>query len=159
MIDLPRTRQPSPRLLWCTLAVMLALIASGSANAQTKPETKPEINPSSYVCTFKGGSSQVYSKSVFRSKRAKAITFDVVGIDLDGQRAELVSSNGRGPLRIVRAVGANHYLEAVTEGFLNLTTIYAKDERRGAYPAVHSRHFGILGEPIIAQYTGFCTAK
>jgi hypothetical protein len=44
----------------------------------------------------------------------------------------------------------------VTEGFLNITTIYAKDEKRGVHPAVHSRHFGLFGEPLIAQYTGAC---
>ena len=33
------------------------------------------------------------------------------------------------------------------------------DERRGVYPAVHSRHFGLFGEPLIAQYTGTCTAR
>ena len=138
--------------LWCRGLLLAALLApAGAAQAQDVP--------TAYACTFKSGSSLVYSKSVYRAKRAKPIAFDIVGIDLDGQRAELVSPNGRGPLRIVRAVGANHYLEAVTEGYLNLTTIYQKDDRRGAYPAVHSRHFGVLGEPIIAQYTGFCSAK
>jgi len=47
----------------------------------------------------------------------------------------------------------------VTEGFLNVTTIYDKDEAKGAYPAVHSRHFGLLGQPIVSQYEGYCEAK
>ena len=139
------------RLPSCIGFVLAALAPAGALQA--------EVVPTAYACTFKSGSSLVYSKSVYRSKKATPITFDIDAINLDGQRAELVSPNGRGPLRIVRAVGANHYLEAVTEGYLNLTTIYQKDDRRGAYPAVHSRHFGVLGEPIVAQYTGFCTAK
>ena len=40
-----------------------------------------------------------------------------------------------------------------------ITTIYDKDESKGAYPAVHSRHFGILGQPIVTQYQGFCEGK
>jgi hypothetical protein len=52
-----------------------------------------------------------------------------------------------------------HFLEAANEGFLNLTTIYDKDEAEGAYPAVHSRHFAILGQPVVTQYQGFCEAK
>ena len=40
-----------------------------------------------------------------------------------------------------------------------LFTIYDKDETKGAYPAVHSRHFGIFGQPLVAQYQGYCEAK
>jgi hypothetical protein len=61
---------------------------------------------------------------------------------------------------VVQAVNATHFLEVATEGFLNITTIYDKDETKGgAYPAVHSRHFGIVGQPIVTQYQGFCEAK
>ena len=60
---------------------------------------------------------------------------------------------------IVLAVNEMHFLEAANEGFLNLTTIYDKDEAEGAHPAVHSRHFAILGQPVVTQYQGFCEAK
>jgi hypothetical protein len=59
----------------------------------------------------------------------------------------------------VRALGANHYIEAVTEGFLNVTTIYDLDPRLRAHPAVHSRHVGLLGQPVVAQYHGFCKPR
>ena len=74
-------------------------------------------------------------------------------------RGAALTSDGKGTLRVVRALGANHFLEVVAEGYLNMTTIYQKDEKRGFYPAVHSRHFGLFGEPLIAQYTGTCAAK
>lgn len=130
----------------------LLLVSAVSAAAQDAPKA--------YACTFKSGSTLSYSKSVYRARAAKPITFEIAAIDLDGQKAELVSEGGgKGGLRVVRAVGANHFLEVVTEGYLNITTVYARDERRKAYPAVHSRHFGLLGEPVVAQYSGFCTAK
>jgi hypothetical protein len=59
----------------------------------------------------------------------------------------------------VQAVNATHFLEVVTEGYLNITTIYDKDEASGKYPAVHSRHLGILGQPVVTQYQGFCEGK
>jgi len=59
----------------------------------------------------------------------------------------------------VRALNANHFLEVANEGFLNLTTVYDKDPTTGTHPAVHSRHLGVLGEPVFAQYAGFCTEK
>jgi hypothetical protein len=42
---------------------------------------------------------------------------------------------------------------------LNITTVYDRDEASGKYPAVHSRHLAILGQPVVAQYQGFCEAK
>jgi hypothetical protein len=115
--------------------------------------------PKGFMCWFNKGASQAYAKSRFRSRPAKALSFEIAAIDLDRQSAELVTKEGKGALRIVRALGANHFLEVVTEGYLNMTTIYQKDEKRNAYPAVHSRHFGLFGEPLIAQYTGLCSAK
>ena len=34
-----------------------------------------------------------------------------------------------------------------------------RDDAKGAFPAVHSRHFGVLGQPVIGQYQGFCQGK
>jgi hypothetical protein len=119
--------------------------------------------PTGFNCTFKAGTTLTYNKakSTFRKVAAKPLKFDVDAIDLPGQKAELTTSvsKGKGPLRIVRALNANHYLEVVSEGFLNITTIYDRDTKLGAHPAVHSRHFGLFGEPVVAQYMGNCKAK
>ena len=83
------------------------------------------------------------------------------GIDLEAQSARLLTGtgDGAGTLRIVRALNANHFLEVVNEGFLNLTTIYDIDPTTGLYPAVHSRHLGLLGQPVFAQYSGECKSS
>lgn len=114
---------------------------------------------STFACTFKIGSTLTYDKSKFRRAVAKPIAFEIANVDLDGQKAELITPKGRGPLRIVRALNANHYLEIVGEGFLNITTVYDRDSKTGYHPAVHSRHFGLFGEPVVAQYQGFCLPK
>ena len=62
-------------------------------------------------------------------------------------------------LRAVRALNANHFLEVANEGFWNITTIYDRDPATGKYPAVHSRHFGLFGQPVFAQYAGTCVPK
>lgn len=134
------------------LALMLGLgFASPSVEAQDVPK--------GFACTFPRGASQAYAKGRYRSRPAKALKMEIGSIDLEGQRADLVTPEGKGTLRIVRALGANHYLEVVAEGYMNITTVYQRDEKQGRYPAVHSRHFGLFGEPLIAQYTGACTAK
>lgn len=136
------------RLAAAALGIVVVATAAGAQDV-----------PKLFACSFKAGSSLSYAKGLYKTARVKPLAFEITDIDLDGQRATLLTANGKGSLRIVRAINANHFLEVVTEGFLNITTVYDKDPRRGAHPAVHSRHFGLFGEPLVAQYHGFCTAK
>ncbi|MGE5267648.1 MAG: hypothetical protein ACM3L9_09815 [Deltaproteobacteria bacterium] len=135
------------------VAVSLVLAAAG-AGAQDN-----DAAPEKLVCTFSTGTSVSYEAGGFRSKPASTLAFTVTKIDLEAQSAELVTSEGSPPvtLRVIRAVNANHFLEVVNEGFLNLTTIYDKDPKTGLHPAVHSRHLGLLGQPVFGQYTGTCS--
>lgn len=114
--------------------------------------------PKALTCTFDAGVSTTYEGGKFNGQPAKLLTFEVADIDLEAQSARLLTGegNGAGSLRIVRALNANHFLEVVNEGFLNLTTIYDLDAQSGFYPAVHSRHLGLLGQPVFAQYSGRC---
>lgn len=114
-----------------------------------------------YACTFETGSAWGYDGGAFASKAAEPLSFEITNIDLEGQSALLATKGEKkeGALKIVRAINANHFLEVVNEGFLNLTTVYDADPETGKHPAVHSRHFGVVGEPVFGQYAGFCTAK
>ena len=135
-------------------AAGLGVLISGAALAEATP-------PVAYACEFKDGASWSFDAGAFKSAPSSPLTFDIEKIDLEGQTAVLKSTSGtgNGSLRIIRAINANHFLEAVAEGFLNLTTVYDMDASSGLYPAVHSRHFGLLGQPVFAQYSGFCRAK
>jgi hypothetical protein len=133
------------------LALVLAALAAAPAGA--------EGLPAALACTFGEGSTLTYAQGAFSASRARPLAFDIGEIDLEAQNAVLLTAAGRGRLRVVRAVNANHFLEVVNEGFLNITTVYDLDPQRKRYPAVHSRHFGLLGEPVVAQYHGFCAPK
>jgi hypothetical protein len=117
-----------------------------------------DAGPRRLACTFQSGTSVSYDAGAFTSKTASPLSFSLDKIDLEGQSAQLIAGQDAAPMtvRIVRAINANHFLEVVNEGFLNLTTIYDKDPKTGSYPAVHSRHLGLLGQPVFGQYTGFC---
>jgi hypothetical protein len=115
--------------------------------------------PKAYSCSFSVGLARVYEKGHFVTEPAAPLAFGIEAIDLAAQSADLRMEHGIGHLKIVRAVNAMHFLEVVTEGFLNVTTVYDRDDARGVYPAVHSRHFGLLGEPIVSQYEGYCEAR
>lgn len=131
------------------------LFAVGALSAPVAADDAPK----NLSCSFTGGSAWSYEAGVFQSKPPNPLSFKIENIDLEKQLASLEAAPGAkaGKLSVVRAINANHYLEVVNEGFLNLTTVYDKDEKTGKYPAVHSRHFGILGQPVFGQYTGFCS--
>ena len=133
------------------VACLVALLACGAAARAEEPKA--------FVCTFTSGVAHSYEKGQFVTEKASPLTFGVAAIDHQAQTAELKTRGGTGQLRVVQAVSATHFLEMVTEGYLNVTTIYDKDEGNGTYPAVHSRHFSVMGQPIVTQYQGFCEAK
>lgn len=116
--------------------------------------------PKGFSCDFAQGYSWTYADGKYKSAPPADLAFDIGNVDLERQTASLVvegkPANG---LKIVRAINANHFIEVVNEGFLNLTTIYDPDPATGRYPAVHSRHFGLFGQPFFAQYAGSCAAK
>ncbi len=137
--------------IWMCLAGALVTMLFVSNQASAAPEKN-------LFCTFEKGAAGSYEASKFVSKDAAALAFEIRNIDIEKQSATLikkVGAKGR-TIRIVRAINANHFLEAVNEGFLNLTTIYDLDPKTKKYPAVHSRHLGVLGQPLFAQYVGTC---
>lgn len=129
----------------------LALAAPASAG-----ESIPALD-----CSFKQGAAWSYDAGVYKSAPPEPLAFGIDRIDLEGQTATLLIDGKPAdkPLRVVRALNANHYLEVAQEGFLNVTTVYDLDPATNSRPAIHSRHLGLLGQPIFAQYAGFCTAR
>ena len=143
-----------PRALLVGLVVAVAvLLAPSQASAQDGPKALD--------CSFRTGTTAAYAKGAFQRRRAKPLAFAIEAIDLDGQAARLAFAGAKqaGALRLVRAIGANTYIEVASEGFMNVNTVYDRDPATGLHPAVHSRHLGIVGQPVVAQYTGACKAR
>lgn len=138
-----------------TILLCAALAVAFAAQAHAQSDAK------GFSCSFASGTNWTFENGAFKSAHPHPLEFTITDIDLDRQTAHLATEPGKAPtpLKIVRAINANHFLEVVNEGFLNLTTIYDKDAVSGTYPAVHSRHFGVLGQPVVAQYAGTCTEK
>ena len=113
--------------------------------------------PKQLDCTFANGTVWALAKGAFAAKPTGPFTFMIGDIDLDTGVAMLKAREGTSVLKIVRAIGAHHFIEVSVEGFLNLTTVYEPAPGTKAYAAAHSRHLGLVGEPIISQYVGSCT--
>ena len=110
-------------------------------------------------CTFTSGVVKTFDKGSFKDENVEALSFTIDDVDFVRQTAALRTKQGKGELKIVRAIGANHFLEVVTEGFLNMTTIYDAPDPGAPMPAVHSRHFGFFGAPFVSQYHGTCVSE
>jgi hypothetical protein len=131
-----------------------------AAIAMISPARADDKDPTHFACDFNIGYSWSYEAGKFKSSPPADLSFEIGNIDLDKQSATLIlDGKPATTLKIVRALNANTFLEVVNEGFLNLTTIYDRDPATGKYPAVHSRHFGLFGQPMFAQYAGNCMAK
>ncbi len=137
------------------IGVVLLATLAGSVPALAQDDL-----PKHFLCDFSQGYSWTYDAGKYQAAPPADLSFEIGSIDLDHQTASLIfegkPANG---LKIVRAINANHFIEVVNEGFLNLTTIYDRDAVTGKYPAVHSRHFGLFGQPVFAQYAGNCVPK
>lgn len=140
------------------LSVLVAGLMFFGAVVSAEPDDEW---PKNFSCTFDAGTRGSYEAGKFTSATASPLSFEITDVDLEDQNAHLRTSgsDASGTLRIVRAINANHFLEVVPEGFLNLTTVYDDKNHDGAHPAVHSRHLGVLGQPLFSQYTGICRAK
>jgi hypothetical protein len=134
-----------------SIALMLSALAALPAQAAEEPK--------GFQCAFVDGTANIYENGQFVQEKATPLTFGIAAINAQAQTADLTTKSGTGSLKIVHAVNATHFLEVVTEGWLHITTIFERDDAKGAFPAVHSRHFGLLGQPIVTQYHGFCTAQ
>ena len=112
-------------------------------------------------CTFKQGAAWSYDAGTYTRADPEPLAFGIEGIDLEVLTATLMIDGKAAsrPMRVVRALNANHFLEVAQEGFLNVTTVFDTDAATGSRPAIHSRHLGLLGQPIFAQYAGFCSAR
>jgi hypothetical protein len=137
---------------------MIARTAAAFALAALLASPSAAEEPKAFTCTFAEGVTHSYEGGTFKAEKASPLSFGIDAIDAQRQTAELKMRGGSGQLRIVQAVNALHFLEVVTEGFLNVTTVYDKDEVKGTYPAVHSRHLGLFGQPLVSQYQGTCEA-
>lgn len=143
----------------CQCVPTILMIVAVLANASSVRAEEAAL-PRHFACTFGQGTTWAFDAGRPVSKAAEPLEFEIDEIDLDGQKARLIVKAGEtGRLQIIRALNANHFLEGSREGFLNITTIYDASGSSSVYPAVHSRHQGVIGEPIFAQYAGTCTAK
>lgn len=113
------------------------------------------------ACSFKTGSAWSYTAGDYTRSDPQPLGFDIAEVNFEAQTARLIVDGkiASAALRVVRALNASHFIEVANEGYMNVTTVFDVDSAVGKRPAIHSRHLGVIGQPVFAQYAGFCTAK
>ena len=111
--------------------------------------------PKAFNCHFETGGAWIFDDGKYREEKVKALDLQIV-TGKPGSTPVLKTDAGTVRLKHVAALDANHFLEVTVGGYLNITTIFDEKIKTGGFPAVHSRHFGVLGKPLVSQYRGIC---
>jgi hypothetical protein len=72
-----------------------------------------------------------------------------------GKRAVIIADSGSSGLTVLRGPDRLTFLETTPTGSVRVTVVYAS-QQSGAFPAVHSRHAEVLGDPVPSQQYGWC---
>ena len=114
--------------------------------------------PQGYICNFEDGGAWTFQAGKFLPEGGKNLKLEIRHDQKSSTKATLKTSDGSSKLKRVAALDADHYLEVTVGGYLNITTIFNSSNEKNGFPAVHSRHLGILGRPIVSQFRGICRA-
>ena len=110
------------------LTVALAVVMPAIARAADE-------GPTALSCRFDAGTAWGFEAGKFISQPTSPLAFEITDINVEVQTSKLISDGTHtGALRIVRALNANHFLEVVNEGFLNLTKDERRDRRQDVQP-------------------------
>jgi hypothetical protein len=138
---------------WVIGAVLLIAALPGSLNAALSQSAVK-----AYVCDFTTGQTTSWNTN-WASPESEAFASQTVFVFKEKSRAQMIGHSGAADVLVVSGDLSFHFLERTDTGNFTLTTVFADVERPGFFPAVHSRHMNIFGQPRISQLRGSCTAR
>lgn len=134
----------------CVWAAVAGLALIGFA---VVADTSRASGDTVYACSFDGGAAWQVADKAFAADTPSPLSFKITRTSPRAKIAELTTKTGRTDVKVVAAIDATHFIEVTVAGYLTLTTLYGDGAR---VPAVHSRHLGIVGQPVGGQLQGFC---
>ncbi len=138
-----------------TLVFIAALVLSaGSAQAQ---DGTVFLNVERLNCSFPvvatGSGWATIANRPEATTDVQELSFSIDSISED--RAVIFANNGFSELTVLRGTSSLTLLEMTLTGNVRVTVVYAS-QNSGAFPAVHSRHTDMHGEPVPSQQYGWC---
>jgi len=137
----------------------------GHAQVGDKNPLRTDRNPLAAVkslkCRFTVAAIGAWSNGEAKAdvKPGQEVTVDIDEIDADGNTARV----GSDEVTALLTVSSVHFLNRTLQGSLNVTTVFALKNPKGAYRAVRSGHDylptnipGFVSEPNVTQRYGEC---
>jgi hypothetical protein len=135
-----------------TVVAATALLASlGTAAFATEPKA--------FVCKFTQGASARYDEAEWSVKVLnEKLDLTFAGLNPQQGKAQLIGNAGASDLRFWKGAWTWNFVEVTDTGNVTTTTVFDASNGKD-FPAVHSRHTSVVGEPLPSQYRGICAAK
>jgi len=127
-------------------AIVITLVAAfSSATAAEAPM------PKSLKCEFTSGVFHAWGEETKINSDKLEMVFD--SIDAKARTARIIGNAGAEDVAVILTPDHLSFMEITGAGNINLTTVYlSPSELR----AVHSRHVGLDGWPLLSQSYGIC---
>jgi hypothetical protein len=115
--------------------------------------------PKAFVCKFTQGASARYDKAEWSVKVLnEKLELTFAGLNSQQGKAQLIGNAGASDLRYWKGAWTWNFVEVTDTGNVMTTTVFDTSNGKD-FPAVHSRHTSVVGEPLPSQYRGTCSAR
>lgn len=152
-------RASSTRRTFLLIPFLSAVLWAGGGSTASSQTIPPA---SAFSCTFPVV-AQLYweSDAALPEIKKQEFAFDISSIDTLRKTARMSGQGGSTDLLMFAAVGVISFIEQTPLGGLNVTSVFAQQDARARFKAVHSRHVAGLGPlaPQPSQNYGYCVAK
>jgi len=115
--------------------------------------------PKAFVCKFTQGAAARYDEAEWSVKMLnEKLDLTFAGLNSQQGKAQLIGNAGASDVRFWKGAWTWNFVEVTDVGNVMTTTVFEASGGKD-YPAVHSRHTSVAGEPFPSQYRGTCSAK
>jgi hypothetical protein len=136
--------------------IVLIIGLEGSAQVQTR-QVQALTSVRSLKCTFPR-----VAQANWRDDSPKPIVknqdfgFEIRAIDSSKGTAVIGGELGTANVPVIKGIDTLTVIERTVLGMVNVTSVFAAQDKAGRFKAVHSRHLGGGKSPFPSQSYGYC---
>lgn len=142
-----------------TIMHVVQLLTAALFLLLTAHDVSSQPQPKAFVCVFAGAQFSTFDAEWNVKANSDRLELTFAAIDAKNSRAQLIGNQGAETVLVSVGDHTINFLEITASGNQNLTTVFFKRAKSGLFPAVHSRHIAILGEPTVSHYRGYCSPR
>ena len=115
--------------------------------------------PRAFICKFTQGAAARYDEAEWSVKVLNE-KMDLTFASLNSQqgKAQLIGNARASDVQFWKGAWTWNFVEVTDTGNVMTTTVFDRSNGKD-FPAVHSRHTSVAGEPLPSQYRGDCSVR